>query len=40
MRQIEGVWEERDGRPVITAFGRLPAAVRRALPEGAVVSRD
>ncbi|GAA2561820.1 winged helix DNA-binding domain-containing protein [Winogradskya consettensis] len=38
--RIEGVWEERDGRPVITAFGRLPATVRRALPEGAVVSRD
>jgi len=35
--RIEGVWEERDGVPAVTAFGKLPAAVRRALPEGAVV---
>lgn len=35
--RIEGVWEERDGTPVVTAFGKLPAAVRRALPEGTTV---
>ena len=35
--RIEGVWEERDGAPAVTAFGRLPAAVRRALPERAAV---
>ena len=38
--RIEGVWESdpATGRPVVTAFGRLPAAVRRNLPEGAVTS--
>jgi len=30
--RIEGVWEHRDGVPVITAFSKLPASVRRALP--------
>ena len=35
--RIEGVWETVDGRPVVTPFGRLPAATRRALPSGAVL---
>lgn len=30
--RIEGVWEDVDGRPRVHPFGRLPAAVRRALP--------
>ncbi|MFI5933167.1 winged helix DNA-binding domain-containing protein [Actinoplanes sp. NPDC051494] len=33
--RIEGVWERKDGVPVITTFGKLPAAVRRALPPDA-----
>ncbi|GAA3339623.1 winged helix DNA-binding domain-containing protein [Amorphoplanes nipponensis] len=35
--RIEGVWELADGHPVVTPFQPLPAAVRCALPEGAVV---
>jgi hypothetical protein len=35
--RIEGVWELVDGRPAITPFGTLPAAVRRALPEAAAI---
>jgi hypothetical protein len=35
--RIEGVWEPSPDGPRITAFGRLPAKVRRALPEGAVI---
>lgn len=38
--RVDGVWEPdpKTGRPVVTPFGTLPAAVRRALPEGAVIS--
>lgn len=35
--RIEGVWEPSPQGPRITAFGRVPAKVRRALPEGAVI---
>ncbi|UQU63376.1 winged helix DNA-binding domain-containing protein [Couchioplanes caeruleus] len=35
--RIEGVWEERDGAPAVTAFRTLPAAVRRALPREAAI---
>jgi hypothetical protein len=35
--RIEGVWELADGHPAVTPFGPLPAAVRRALPDGAVI---
>jgi hypothetical protein len=35
--RIEGVWEHVDGRPQVRPFGKLPAAVRRALPEGAAI---
>jgi hypothetical protein len=35
--RIEGVWEPAPQGPRITAFGRMPAQVRRALPEGAVI---
>jgi hypothetical protein len=31
------VWELVDGRPAVTPFAPLPATVRRALPEGAVI---
>jgi hypothetical protein len=37
--RIEGVWELTDGNPVVTPFAPLlPASIRRALPEGAVVA--
>ena len=36
--RIEGVWENAAGRPVVRPFGRVSAAIRRALPEGAVLS--
>jgi hypothetical protein len=36
--RIDGVWELADGHPVVTPFAPLPAAVRRALPEGAVIA--
>jgi hypothetical protein len=35
--RIEGVWEFADGHPAVTPFAPLPAAVRRALPDGAVI---
>jgi hypothetical protein len=35
--RIEGVWELAEGHPAVTPFGPLPAAVRRALPDGAVI---
>ncbi|AGZ40039.1 winged helix DNA-binding domain-containing protein [Actinoplanes friuliensis] len=35
--RIEGVWEPGGDGPVITAFGKLPAAVRTALPAGATI---
>jgi hypothetical protein len=35
--RIEGVRELADGHPAVTPFTPLPAADRRALPEGAVI---
>jgi hypothetical protein len=35
--RIVGIWEPSDAGPRITAFGRLPARLRRALPENAVI---
>jgi hypothetical protein len=38
--RIEGVWmpDPKTGAPVVTAFGRLPSSVRRALPDGTVLA--
>jgi Winged helix DNA-binding domain len=35
--RIEGVWEDSPGGPRVSPFKKLPAAVRRALPETAIL---
>jgi hypothetical protein len=35
--RIEGVWEPSPAGPRVTAFGPVPAKVRRVLPEGTVI---